>query len=376
MKAYARVDGAPRAQRVVPRRAVRHLSAVPAAGAAPARVAVFRALQLGDMLCAVPALRALRRHWPHSRITLVGLGEGGEFARRFGRYIDEWLPFPGVAAFPEQPANEAALPAFYARARASRFDLALQMHGSGEQSNAIVDALGARRWAGFVPSARQAAPDRVPWPDDLPEPLRYLRLLKSLGIEAGEDTALELPLYDADHAEAEALCRAAGLSPARTVLVHPGARLASRRWPAGRFAQVAAALAAQGWQVGVTGTPDEAGLVREVADHVPEAVDLCGRTSLGGLAALVARCRLVVCNDTGISHVCAAVGARSVVVASGSDVRRWAPLDHARHVVLWKQVVCRPCSYAQCPIGHPCALGVDVEAVLARAWRHLMEEGA
>ncbi|MBU9365987.1 glycosyltransferase family 9 protein [Burkholderia multivorans] len=349
---------------------------VPAPMPAPRRIAVFRALQLGDMLCAVPALRALRRAWPQAHITLIGLGEGGEFRRRFGHYIDDWMAFPGLEAFPEQPADESALPAFYALARARRFDLALQMHGSGLQSNGVVAQLGARRWAGFVPggAARREA-GRVPWPDDLPEPMRYLALLdEGLGLPA-RDAALEFPLTPADHAEARALCEAHGLQAARTVLVHPGARLRSRRWPAQRFGAVAAALARQGWQVAVTGTPDESAIVRaaiEASGGV--ARDLCGRTSLGGLAALVSRCRLVVCNDTGMSHVCAAVGTRSVVVASGSDVQRWAPLDRIRHPVLWTDVPCRPCSHEQCPIGHPCALGVTVPDVLARATDHLRRD--
>lgn len=356
---------------------VRVAGRVPSAELPVRRIAVFRALQLGDMLCAVPALRALRNAWPHARITLIGLGDGGDFRRRFSRYIDDWMRFPGLDAFPEQRADEAALPAFYEQARAQRFDLALQMHGSGQLSNGVVRRLGARQWIGFMPAggiSEEGA--RVAWPDELPEPLRYLKLVEALGVPA-DDPALELPLTGDDYAESRALCRKHGLTPARTVLVHPGARLRSRRWPVERFGAVAAALARQGWQVAVTGTRDEADIVRNtIAASGIDAVDLCSRTSLGGLAALAAQCRLVVCNDTGMSHVCAAVGAPSVVVASGSDVRRWAPLDADRHNVLWKAVPCRPCAYEDCPIGHPCALGVEVEQVLAAALRRLGGEGA
>ncbi|WP_459618572.1 glycosyltransferase family 9 protein [Bordetella sp. 2513F-2] len=341
---------------------------------APRRVAVFRALQLGDMLCAVPALRALRRAWPHAHVTLIGLGDGGEFRRRYARYIDDWMSFPGLSAFPEQPPDEAALPAFYAQARARRFDLALQMHGSGAQSNAVVRELGARRWAGFVPDPAMAQAGRfLPWPDDLPEPLRYLALLRHLGIgDAG--TQLELPLQAADHEAASQLFLAAGLEPARTIVVHPGARLASRRWPAERFGAVAASLLRDGWQVALTGTSDEAPIRRQVLEGgAAGATDLGGRTTLGSLAALLSRCRLAVCNDTGISHVCAAVGAPSVVVASGSDVRRWAPLDARRHTVLWADAPCRPCSHDVCPVGHRCALDVPAQRVLATIRERLEE---
>lgn len=340
----------------------------------PARIAVFRALQLGDMLCAVPALRALRQNFPSAHITLVGLPSARAFVQRFDRYIDDLLEFPGTPHFPEQAARMQALPEFYRQAHRREFDVALQCHGSGRHSNDIVRGLGARQWAGFVPTDAEAMPGRrMTWPDRLPEPLRYLALLRYLGVPAFDST-LELPLSAQEEAAAEALLRHEGLDPSRTVLMHVGARLPSRRWPTARFAQVATALAGLGWQVALTGTDEETELVAAVWSEAGQcAANLCGRTSLGELAALVRRCRLVVCNDTGMSHVAAAMRTPSVVIASGSDVRRWAPLDSRRHTVISVNVPCRPCSHAECPIGHPCALGVSVDDVLARARRQLEE---
>ncbi|MEI2415164.1 glycosyltransferase family 9 protein [Orrella sp. JC864] len=341
---------------------------------APRRIVVFRALQLGDLLCSVPALRALRRAYPQARIVLAGLPGAAGFVQRFSHYLDGLLPFPGIAAFPEQAARTQALPGFYRQARAQRFDLALQMHGSGAQSNAVVRAMGARTWAGFVPERAQAVAGlRLPWPDELPEPARYLALLRELGLPA-EDATLEFPLSGSDMLQGQQLLNETGLRPERTVLVHPGARLASRRWPAERFGAVARALARQGWQIGVTGTPQEAALTACVARLAGRgAVDLCGRTDLGTLGTLVQRCRLLVCNDTGISHIAAATGTPSVVVASGSDVARWAPLNRERHRVCFADMPCRPCAYDVCPIGHPCALNVGVDQVLSCAAGQLKE---
>ncbi|CAB3699863.1 glycosyltransferase family 9 protein [Achromobacter dolens] len=343
----------------------------------PDRIAVFRALQLGDMLCAVPALRALRQAFPHARIALIGLAGMGEFARRFHAYVDELIAFPGIPEFPEQACRPHELPAFFRRLRAARLDVALQMHGSGAQSNRIVGQLGAASWGGFVAEPGAQVPGRrLYWPDELPEPQRYLALLRFLGLPAADDR-LEFPCDEQDEAEAHAVLRKHALDPARLVLLHPGARLASRRWPLARYAEVARALQGAGWQVALTGTTAEQSLTRELKQRAGLPLpDLCGATSLGGLAALLRASRLLVCNDTGVSHMAAAMGAASVVIACGSDARRWAPRDRRRHRVLAAPVPCRPCAYETCPIGHPCAWRVTVADVLEQAGRQLTEARA
>jgi len=331
------------------------------------RIAVFRALQLGDMLCTVPALRALRRAAPQAEITLIGLPWAAGFVERFNMYLDRHLCFPGYPGMPEREPDAPALPGFFAAARGRQFDLALQLHGSGGLSNPLTLALGAARTAGFH-AAGDPCPDPATyalWSEQEHEVLRYLRLLQWLGAQPyGEH--LEFPLRPEDHA---ALARAApGLAPGSYVCIHPGARLPSRRWPPWRFAQVADGLAGQGWTVVITGSPDERALTQAVRSAMrSQAVDLTGATTLGALAALLAGARLLVCNDTGVSHVAAAMATPSVVVCCGADPGRWAPLDRQRHRVLHADVPCRPCAHDVCPIDHPCATGVASASVLASA---------
>jgi ADP-heptose:LPS heptosyltransferase len=345
----------------------------------PQRIAVFRALQLGDLLCAVPALRALRAGAPGSSITLIGLPWAAEFARRFSRYVDDFLPFPGFPGFPERDAPAQALIDFLRAARERDLDLVVQLHGSGAFSNPLVRLIRPRRLAGFF-EADGFCPDRstfVPWPEEGSEILRLASLVTALGLPAcGSD--LEWPLGAADWTEWELLSARLSLGRDPYVCIHPGARLRSRRWPLERFADVGRALAARGWRVVVTGVADEAALAEELARRVGgDAASVAGSTTLGSLAALIRKSALVVCNDTGISHMAAALGVPSVVVASGSDARRWAPLDRDLHRVLAYDVPCRPCGYDLCPFGHPCALGVGVDdvlrearAVLQKALRH------
>lgn len=338
------------------------------AASPPARIAVFRALQLGDLLCAVPALRALRAKWPKAHITLIGLPWARDFVRRIP-YVDDFMEFPGYPGLPEREPDHAALPGFYEAARARNFDLAIQLHGSGETTNGIVAEFGARECAGFLPRGA-ANPDPrlfLPWPEHLPEVRRLLALTTHLGAQPqGEE--LELPILPEEHEAFSRLRAGMGLQPKGYVCVHAGARLASRRWPPKRFAQVADRLAQTGLSVVLTGTEAEASLIAEVREAMQEpSIDLAGQTTLGTLTALVAQAQLVLCNDTGMSHVAAAVGTPSVVVCCGADPYRWRPLNLLRHRVVWLAAPCRPCSYDRCPTEHACAEGVEPSAVSAQA---------
>lgn len=333
------------------------------------RIVVLRALMLGDTLCAVPALRAIRRAWPEARISLLGLPASQELVGRLD-CVDEWLCFPGWPGMPEQALNIRALPDFLAAMQAADWDLALQLHGSGQLSNPVVALLGARFSAGFhAPGAWVPPADAAlyhPWPERGHEARRLLALCDHLGLPI-DGEALDFPLRPEDDAALD------GIWPAWReggyACLHAGAQLASRRWPLARFAAVAEGLHARGLLPVLTGTAAESPLVGQLSGLLTRGgiphVDLAGRTSLWTLGALLRGARLLVCNDTGVSHVAAALRVPSLVVSCGSEVGRWAPPDARLHRVLAAPAPCRPCAHAVCPSGHGCALDLPPEAVLA-----------
>ncbi len=296
----------------------------------PRRVLVLRALQLGDMLCAVPALRALRRALPEAEIVLVGLPWARDFVTRFRAYLDDLREFPGYPGLPERPPDLHAIPAFAAALQLERFDLAIQMHGAGAVSNPLTVLFGARANAGyFVPGQFCPDPARfLPYPDDCHEVRRHLRLVEFLGAPPhGEH--LEFPLSEEDRQELRAV--AADLSPGAYACVHPGAR-SGRRWSVEHFAAVADGLAERGLRVVLTGSEGERELTGAVARAMKaQALNLAGRTTLGSLGALLEGARLLVSNDTGVAHMAAALRLPSVVLIHPSQIERWAPLDRVRH---------------------------------------------
>ncbi len=301
------------------------------------RIAVFRALQLGDLLLAVPALRSLRAGFPHAEISLIGLPWAEWFVHRFHHYVDRLIAFEGYSGIAEIDYERDRAKRGIQRLRQENFDLVIQMHGSGEVSNQFAGAircpnkLAAGLYRGRRPSDLAYA---APYPEGEPEIERNLAVMRALDCP-DTGTRLELPVLAEDRAEADRLLHELALG--RPLIgLHPGARNPARRWPAQRFAEVADGLIRDhGATVLLTGSASESGLVKRVQDYMREtAIDLSGRTSLGGLAALIERLDLFISNDTGPAHIAHALGTPSVVIWGPAEFRRWAPFDLERHRVI------------------------------------------
>ena len=336
------------------------------------RIAVIRALALGDMLCAVPTFRALRRRFPDAHVSLIGLPWAAGLVERFPDYIDELIEFPGFPGIPEVSVDPGRTTTFLSAMQARAFELVVQLQGDGSVINEFAALLGARQLAGFVPAAIELRPPRVD-PDDvwIPYPAsgheidRLLALAGALGVPV--DDHLEFPITDEDRADATRLLAEAGMAAGPFAVVHAGGSRPDRRWPADRFAEVADALAEEGLGIVLSGTPGEKEVTAGVAAAMQRpASDLAGRTSLGTLAALIDRARIVVTNDTGVSHLAAAIGADSVTIFTCSDRERWAPRGRGRHLTVGAGV----------PDGQSGHVDVPVAAVTEAVRRLLVDRTA
>ena len=302
------------------------------------KIAVVRANGIGDYCFAVPALAALRAAYPQAEIVLLGKQWHYEFLRDRPGPIDRVVvipPYGGVSAEPGAPEDREALARFFDAMRAERFDLALQLHGGGRYSNPFTRKLGARATAGLRTSDADPLDRNVPYVYFQPEILRYLEVVSLIGAApTGIEPAVDVTARDI--AEVEAL----GLPPgAPLAVLHPGATDPRRRWPAEHFAAIGGALARAGAHVAVIGSGEERALAADVTARIaPPAIDLCGRLTLGGLAALLARSRVVVSNDSGPLHLAAAVGAATVgIFWCGNMINGGLP-TRARHrpAISWR----------------------------------------
>lgn len=302
------------------------------------KVVVFRALLLGDMLCAIPALRALRAAAPKAHVALVGLPWARNFISHFPKYVDEFLEFPGFPGLPEREPDLDALPDFLRALKQRRFDLAIQLHGSGSIVNPLVACFGARTSAGYtLPDAFCSDSEGfIHYPVQVPEIWKHLTLMRHLGATELDDS-LEFPLRPQDMPYLQRTLRERGIDGQKPIAcLHPGTKAAWRCWQPANFAYLGDALGKLGYTVAVTGTAAEKPLVDAVIARMSApAVDLAGAfPDIGPLAALLRQCRLLVCGDTGLSHLACAVKCPSVVLFMRSELQGWPPLDRQRHRVV------------------------------------------
>ena len=300
-------------------------------------IVVVRSLAgLGDFLCIVPALRSLRAALPYAKITLMGLPKMQPLVERFHQYVDILLVFPGYPGLPEQALQLQAFPTFLTTVHRECFDLALQMQGSGILTNPLTVLLGARRNAGFfLPGQYCPEPNNfLPYLPEESEIRRYIRLMEFLGLPS-QSEELEFPLSEADYKAMAAIEAVHSLETGRYICIHPGASVVDRRWSPKRFAIIADALARHGYQIVLTGSSEEVPLTQAVARFMQTpSINLAGCTNLGALAVLLKGACLLICNDTGVSHLAAALQVPSVVIFTASDPARWAPLNRTRHRIV------------------------------------------
>jgi ADP-heptose:LPS heptosyltransferase len=295
------------------------------------KIAVFRALQLGDMLCVIPAIRALRTVFPDAHITLLGLPWEESFVNRFPGYFDAFIHFPGYPGLPEQESRPDLFPTFIKAMQQLRFDLVLQMQGNGSIVNPMVSLMDARYTAGFW-RREDYCPDPalfLEYPDHGAEIDRHLLLMQHLGIPS-QGRELEFPITADDKDAYDDL--QLPLIPGEYICVHPGSRGSHRQWPPKLFAKLADHFASQGWQIVLTGTKEEIPLTTEVADHMYyTSINTAGMTTLGSLAVLINQARALFSNCTGVSHIAAALGTPSIVISMDGEPERWGPLNKQLH---------------------------------------------
>ncbi len=336
------------------------------------RVAVLRANGVGDLVFALPALSGLRAAYPRAHITLLAREPHRALLAERPSPVDDVAvvpPYGGVSAPEDEPQRSAALDAFFREMRARRFDLAIQMHGGGGNSNRFVQALAADRTVGSRSADAPELDVSLHYQTYYPEVMRCIEIAMLAGAHMPASLLPSLAVAERDRVAADAIVDPGDDRP--LAVLHPGGTDPRRRWPPQRFAAVGDALAADGCSVIVTGDESERAPATAVvaAMHAP-ARSVAGKTTMPALVGLMARAEIVVANDTGPLHVAAALGTPSVGIywcANACNFGTHSLQCHHR-CISW-QMTCsrcgRDCMTENCAHTESFVLDVGVDEVLA-----------
>jgi ADP-heptose:LPS heptosyltransferase len=294
------------------------------------RIAVLRGGGLGDLIFAIPAIAALKAAYPEASITLLGTPAHKALIAATKSPVDEVqvLPFSEGVRPGTEDADE--LDRFFEEMRSRRFDLAVQVHGGGRYSNPFLLRLGARHTVGTRTPDAASLERTVPYLYYQHEPLRALEVA---GFAGAFPVDLEARLEPADGLPSVPGMDDDGGQP--LVVIHPGATDPRRRWPAERFAELATACAADGFQVVVVGDESEQELAARIVKLAASGLvrSVAGELDMAGLVSLLSDATVVVGNDSGPRHLAQALGAPTVGIFWAGNVINAGALGRSLHRV-------------------------------------------
>jgi heptosyltransferase-2 len=334
-----------------------------ASSAKPGRVIVRAPNWLGDAVLALPAMAAIRRHFPGAHLAVAGPPPVAALFRE----VTDVVPDQVVELSSGRRGAVAAI-------RDGRFDLGILLPNSFQSAWDLRRAGVGERW-GYATSARgllltmRSVRERSRGVSHHSEYFRAL--VRGLGIDV-DDRLPHVAVTDATRAKTDALLASHHVPPdARLVGLAPGAAYGeAKQWPPDRVAAVVARLVRErGATCLVLGAAHDRPAARAIESwlraHAPDTVscmiDLAGRTSVSGLVGLTARCDAFVSNDSGAMHVAAAMNRPVVAIFGPTDERSTRPVGD--HTVLTAKVFCRPCMLRDCPIDHRCMKRISVDQV-------------
>ena len=311
---------------------------------------------LGDAVMALPAIAAVRAHYPDASLSIAALPSV------LPLFLEHAAARPDDVLSVDREREMEQL-------RGLSADAVLLLPNSFGSAWIAKRAGVAERW-GYAGSARRLLLTRtVRRPRGVVHQVQYYcELVRALGIRV-EDDVPRLTARETTLARADAALTAAGWKPGEPLIgFAPGAAYGhAKRWPPPRVAAVLAAVASRGAIPVLVGAPADRDTRRAIESSLPPGtrfIDLIGRTDLTTFIGVAARCTAFVSNDSGAMHVAAALGIPLTAIFGPTDERATAPAGPGPHRVILRDVFCRPCMLRECPIDHRCMKRIQVDDVL------------
>ena len=315
--------------------------------------------RIGDMVLSTAALKALRRVYPDARITVLASERNYEILNH-NPSVDEILIYKGI-------------PWFIREIRPRGYDLVIDPFLTYELRQAFMTWLaGGKYRIGFEESGREVF-FNVKGPA-ASQPKQMVDHLLDLAETAGgkrKGCEPEIFLSDTEIQWANKALAGKGIgADAIIIAIHPGAHYPSQRWPAERFGELARRILAQcEAKVILLGSRDEQTLLDEVEEIAGEGVHAFSRLRLRELMALISKCDLFICNNSGPLHIASALKVSTISMLGPTVTPLWLPYGE-NNVVLNKEPSCSPCNRANCK-DHECMESITVDEVLEEVKKHI-----
>ncbi len=327
------------------------------------KILVLRYRSIGDILLANPSLKGLRETFPEAKIHMI-VDDVFEELLRGNPNVDQ------VILNPRKPAGSKLRRDFemLKKIRAEKYDIVVDLHG-GPRSSLFTFLSGAKWRVGHAFRLRNRLSYNIPVTtasgDDHTWKVQF-KVVAELGVKWPDKPEFFLEVRDEAVKSLSARIRSSGFSSDRAlVLLHPGARVMVKRWPAVRMGELARWLVDEkGGAVFMAGSPDdelEIKHTRMVAGYaLPFFIDL----TLGELIALVHRSSMVICNDSGPMHIASVLNKPTIALFGPSDPRIWGPLCPRKIVLTCAPMECMPCDQKHCPYeGNHCMTRITSDQV-------------
>lgn len=303
-------------------------------------ILIIRPGGIGDALLLAPTINSLRNHIPDALITILAE------SRNAGSF--SLIPAVDKLLLYDRPTD-------FSRLLCSRYDLIIDTEQWHLMSAVVARLVSSEIKIGFnTNDRRRLFTHSVPYSQDDYEAQSFLNLLRPIGITETYDPAttfLSLPEFAVK--ESDSL---SGFLDSPFITIFPGASISERRLDISKFRNLVCLLAENGINSVIIGGREDR-YSGNMIMSVTSALNLTGRTSIAGTAALIAKSRLLVSGDSGVLHLGVGLGIPTVSLFGAGIAGKWAPQGEL-HKVINRNLHCSPCTLfgntPTCPYGVQC----------------------
>ena len=333
------------------------------------KILLTRTDRIGDVVLSTPAIKAARDKYPDAYIAFM--------VRPYARDIVDGNPYlDEVIVYDKYGKHKSLIKtiSFALSLKKKKFDLCLMLHPTN-RVHLIAHLAGIKRRVGYDRKCAFFLTEKIPHKKQ--EGKRHesdytLDLLRAIGAEP-KDKELFVPVKANDAKRIDDIFFENHIGDkVPVVAVNPGASCVSKRWASERFAEVCERLAEnEKARIIIISDEKNKSLAYRLAESMRhEPVNLAGKTTVGELAALLAKANLFISNDSGPVHVACAVGTPVISIFGRKDAglspRRWGPTSK-KSITLHKDVGCKICLAHDCPLNFKCLDAITVDEVYAAA---------